>query len=88
MFLRQGCRRRRKGKRLYKGYVSEKQKGAGLPHTFNTPCLTRQSKGNLVTGTLAPQQLIAAYGVVHSDRLIAGEINGGYNAPAAGGPAY
>jgi hypothetical protein len=68
--------------------VSEKQAGVRLPYTFNTLCLTRQSKGNLVTGTLAPQQLIAAYGVVPSDRLAAGEINGGYNAPAAGGPAY
>jgi hypothetical protein len=70
------------------GYVFEKQEGAGLPYTFNTPCLTRQSKGNLVTGTLAPQQLIAAQCVVHSDRLAVGEIHGGYNAPAVGGPAY
>jgi hypothetical protein len=68
--------------------VSEKQKGARLPYTFNMPCLTRQSKGNLVTGTLAPQQLIAAQCVGHSDRLAAGEINGGNNAPAVGGPAY
>jgi hypothetical protein len=70
------------------GYVSEKQAGARLPYTFNTPCLTRQSKGNLAAGTLAPQQLIAAQCVVPSDRLAAGEINGGNNAPAAGGPAY
>jgi hypothetical protein len=33
MFLPQGCRHRRKGKRLYKGTCLEKQ--AGLPRTFN-----------------------------------------------------